>query len=153
MLTGHVSLKFMEVRGVVCRSLNCINHINHKLLSPPTCPLFIHTDTHTYRVIKKSLCTLWLQYSKLQVMFKVSFASLQTFIDTSNCVIEDRVQYSTVHIRNVFCGYNLQIISCLGIVRIHWGFACFCNVIIRCTENFWSSGIYIYTLYLLSKSS
>ena len=24
-------------------------------------------------------------------------ASLQTFIDTSNCVLEDRVQYSTVH--------------------------------------------------------
>jgi len=33
-----------------------------------------------YRVIKKSLCTWWLQYRKLQVMFKVSSASLQTFI-------------------------------------------------------------------------
>jgi hypothetical protein len=28
---------------------------------------------------------------------KVSPASLQTFIDTPNCVLEDRVQYSTVH--------------------------------------------------------
>jgi hypothetical protein len=28
-------------------------------------------------------------------------ASLQTFIDTPNCVLEDRVQYSTVHIPNV----------------------------------------------------
>jgi hypothetical protein len=33
-------------------------------------------------VIKKSLFTWWLQHSKLQVMFKVSPASLQTFIDT-----------------------------------------------------------------------
>jgi hypothetical protein len=30
----------------------------------------------------KSLCTWWLQYRKLQVMFKVSPASLQTFIHT-----------------------------------------------------------------------
>jgi hypothetical protein len=28
-------------------------------------------------------------------MFKVSPACLQTFIDTPNCVLEDRVQYST----------------------------------------------------------
>ena len=27
----------------------------------------------------------------------------QTFIVTPNCVLEDRVQYSTVHILNVFC--------------------------------------------------
>jgi hypothetical protein len=36
-------------------------------------------------------------------MFKFSPASLQTFIDTPNCVLEDRVQYSTVRIPNVFC--------------------------------------------------
>ena len=30
-------------------------------------------------------------------------ASLQTFIDTPEFVLEDRVQYSTVHIPNVFC--------------------------------------------------
>ena len=35
-------------------------------------------------------------------MFKVSPAGLQTFIDAPNCVLEDRVQYSTVHIPNVF---------------------------------------------------
>jgi hypothetical protein len=35
-----------------------------------------------YRVVKKSLFTWWLQYSKLQVMFKISPSSLQTFIDT-----------------------------------------------------------------------
>jgi hypothetical protein len=49
-------------------------------------------------------------------MFKVSPASLQTFIDMPNCVLEDRVQYSTVHIPNVFCHGHLQIINCVGIV-------------------------------------
>jgi len=82
-----------------------------------------------YRVIKKSLCTWWLQYRKLQVMFKVSCASLQTFIEAPNCVLEYRVQYSTVHIPNVFCNGHLQIINCAGIVRMHW---------VRCTETFWS---------------
>jgi len=52
-------------------------------------------------------------------MFKVSPASLQTFIDTPNCVLEDRVRYSTVHIPNVFCDGHLQLINCVGIVRIH----------------------------------
>jgi hypothetical protein len=77
-----------------------------------------------YRVIKKSLCTWLLQYRKLQVMFKVSPVSLQTFIDTPNCALEDRVQYSTVHIPNVLCDGHI--------------FECFCTVIIRCTETFWS---------------
>jgi hypothetical protein len=44
-------------------------------------------------------------------MFKGSPASLQTFIDTPNCVIEDRVQYITVRIPNVFCDGNPQIIN------------------------------------------
>jgi hypothetical protein len=52
------------------------------------------TYTVLYRVIKKSLGTWWLQYRKLQVMFKVSPASLQTFIDRPNFVLEDCVQYS-----------------------------------------------------------
>ena len=47
-------------------------------------------------------------------MFKVSPASLQTFIDTPNCVLEDRVQYSTVHIPNVFCDVHLQLTNCVG---------------------------------------
>ena len=49
-------------------------------------------------------------------MFKVSPASLQTFIDTLNCVLKDRVQYSTVHIPNVLGDRHLQLISCVGIV-------------------------------------
>jgi hypothetical protein len=52
-------------------------------------------------------------------MFKMSPASLQKFIDTPNCVLEDRVQYSTVHIPNVFCDGHLHIITCVGIVRMH----------------------------------
>jgi hypothetical protein len=64
---------------------------------------------------------------QLQVMFKMFPASLQTFIDTPNCVLEDRVQYSTVHIPTVFCDGHLQIINCVGIVRIHR---------VRCTETF-----------------
>jgi hypothetical protein len=42
-----------------------------------------------YRLIKKSLCIWWLQWRDLQVMFKVSSASLQTYIDTPYCVLED----------------------------------------------------------------
>jgi hypothetical protein len=57
-------------------------------------------------------------------MFRMSPASLQTFTDTSNCVLEDRIPYSTVHIPNVFCDGHLQIINCVGII-----FGCFlyCN--------------------------
>jgi len=44
-----------------------------------------------------------IKIQNLQVIFKVPPASLQTFIDTPNCVLEDRVRYSTVHIPNVFC--------------------------------------------------
>jgi len=46
-------------------------------------------------------------------------ASLQTFIDRPNCVLEDRVQYSTVHIPNVFCDNHLPIINYVRIIRIH----------------------------------
>jgi len=52
-------------------------------------------------------------------MFKVSLAILQTIIDTSHCVLEDRVQYSTVHIPIVFCDGHLQLIIYVGIVRIN----------------------------------
>jgi hypothetical protein len=64
-------------------------------------------------------------------MFKVSPASLQTFIDTLICVFEDRVQYSTVHIPNAFFDGHLQIIKCVGIVRIHGVFI----APQRCTET------------------
>ena len=77
-------------------------------MEPIGCP---ETSVRNYRVIKKCLCTWWLQYRKLQVMFKVSPACLQTFIDTPNCVLEDCVQYSTVHIPNVFCDGHLHLIN------------------------------------------
>jgi hypothetical protein len=37
----------------------------------------------------------------------MSPASLQTFIDMLNCVLEDSVQYSTVHIPSEFFDDNL----------------------------------------------
>jgi hypothetical protein len=56
-------------------------------------------------------------------MFKVSPASLQTFIDTPNCVLEDHVQRSAVRIPNVFCDGLLQLTNCVRIVRIHLSFS------------------------------
>jgi len=46
-------------------------------------------------------------------MLKVSPASLQIFFDTPKCVLEDRVQYSTVHIPNVFCDGHLRLNNCV----------------------------------------
>jgi hypothetical protein len=37
--------------------------------------------------------------------------SRQTFIDTPNCILENRVQYRAVHVPNVFCDGHLQIIN------------------------------------------
>jgi hypothetical protein len=48
-------------------------------------------------------------------MFKTFPASLQTFIDTPKCVLEDGVRYSTVHIPNVFCDGHLQAIQFCGV--------------------------------------
>jgi hypothetical protein len=64
-------------------------------------------------------------------MFKLSPASRQTFIDTPNYVLEDRVQYSMVRVQYsmahtlnvlVFCEVHLQTINCVRTVRIHWAF-------------------------------
>jgi hypothetical protein len=60
----------------------------------------------------------------LKVCVCVCPTDLQTFIDTTNCILEDRVQYSTVYIPNVFCDGYFHIINCVGIV------------IVRCTETF-----------------
>ena len=55
-------------------------------------------------------------------MFKVPPASLQTFSDMPNCVLEDRVQYSTVHIPNVFCDGHLHIMNCVESVIVIYNF-------------------------------
>jgi hypothetical protein len=68
-------------------------------------------------------------------MVKVFPASFQTFIDKPNYVLEDRVQYSTVHIPDVFCDDHLQIINCVVIIL--------CTVIIRCTLDHPVQLIYI----------
>jgi hypothetical protein len=62
---------------------------------------------------------LIIRVQKVAGNVQVSLTSLQTFIDAPNCVLEDRVQYSTVHIPNVFRDGHLQIINCAGIFRIH----------------------------------
>jgi len=47
-------------------------------------------NENIYWVIKKSLYTWWFKYTKLQVIFEVSPANLQTFIDTPNSILEER---------------------------------------------------------------
>jgi hypothetical protein len=90
-----------------------------------------------YWLIKKSLCTWWSQYRKLQVTSSLSPASLQTFIDTPNCVLEDRVQYSTVRIPYVFCYPKFQLHYHGKRLKLFKIFLhVFCTVIIRCTETF-----------------
>jgi hypothetical protein len=74
-----------------------------------------------YRVIKISV-HLKITIQKVTSNVQSVPRSLQTFIDTPNCVLEERVQYSTVHIPNVFCDGHLQTINCVGTVRIQWVF-------------------------------
>jgi hypothetical protein len=92
--------------------------------------LSCHTAWHfrsvpsNYRVIKKSLCTWWLQYRKLQVIFKMSPASLQTFIDTRLTLTPSVIPNSNYVI--MVSDWNCLKYFCVF----------FCNVIIRCTETF-----------------
>jgi hypothetical protein len=60
-------------------------------------------------------------------VFCVLFVCLQTFTDTPNCVLEDRVQYSTVPIANVLCD---------GHLRYHDKWLKLFKTIISCTETF-----------------
>ena len=55
---------------------------------------------------------LMITIQKVTSNVQVCPASLQTFFDMPNCVLEDRAQYSTGHILNVFCDGHLQIINC-----------------------------------------
>jgi len=56
-------------------------------------------------------------------MFEVTLPVSRQFVDTPNCVLEDHVHYSMVHIQDVFC-----LKYCIFVV--------FCTVIVRCTETF-----------------
>jgi hypothetical protein len=53
-----------------------------RILQSSTLQIVIFFSVLKYRVIKNSPCAWRLQYRKLQVIFKVSPASLQTFINT-----------------------------------------------------------------------
>jgi hypothetical protein len=46
--------------------------------------------------------------------------TISRFIDTPNCVLEDRVQYSTVHIPNVFCVSHWNCLKYLCVHRDFW---------------------------------
>jgi hypothetical protein len=94
------------------------------------CNFFFLVTVRRYNVIKKSLCTRWLKYRKLQAMFKVSPASLKTFIDTRLTLTQ-----------SVFPNYNYVImVSDLNCLKHFYVF--FCTVIIRFREIFWSPCIW-----------
>jgi hypothetical protein len=63
--------------------LLCDLDLSALALCTPTAIAIPHFRTEYYRAIKKYLCTWWLQYRKLQVMLKVSPASLQTWQPTA----------------------------------------------------------------------
>jgi hypothetical protein len=89
---------------------------------------------HIHKVIKKSLYTQWLLHRKLKVMFKVSPASLQTFIDTKFTLTPSVIPNSNYFI-------NVSDWNCLKY------FCDFFTVIIRCTQAFWSPGTF-YSLHI-----
>jgi hypothetical protein len=82
-----------------------------------------------YRVIIKSLYTWWLQYTKLQVMFKESPASLQIF--------DTRLTLTPSIMLNSNYVIMVSDWNCLKYLCVF-----FYYVIILCTETFWSPGIW-----------
>jgi hypothetical protein len=79
---------------------------------------------YKYRVIKNSLCTWWLKYRKLQVMFNMFCASRQTVIDTPNYVLEDtRFTLTPSVIPNSNYVIMLSDLNCL---KYFWVFL-YCN--------------------------
>jgi hypothetical protein len=90
---GKASTKFsktldsIRIRSVclpvtACETQNCCYHSHHDNHSAVSIRLVkMSCGKGIHRVIKKSLCAWWLQNRNLQVLFKGSHASLQTFID------------------------------------------------------------------------
>jgi hypothetical protein len=78
----------------------------------------------TYRVINKSLCTWWLPYRNLKVMFKMSPASLQIFIGT-RLTLTPSVILNSIYVIMVSDWNCLKRFLCV-----------FYTEIIRCTETF-----------------
>jgi hypothetical protein len=81
-----------------------------------------------YRVLKKSLYAWWLQYRKLQVIFKVSrhlLARLTVFSKTVFIIAHSEcIMFKILH----FCVF-------------------FCTVIVRFRETFWSLSVIPYNFY------
>jgi hypothetical protein len=86
-------------------------------------------------VVKKSLFTWWLQYRKLQVMFKVPPRQSPRHLVTRR----------TVFLKIVFsiARYTFRMCSVMAIFRS----SVVCTVIVRCTETFWSPCIMSTCLY------
>jgi hypothetical protein len=93
-----------------------------------------------YKVIKKSLCTWWLQYRKLQIM-------LPHYLAQSDCLAADRQGQGDTRLTltpSVIPNSNYVIMvsdwNCLKYFCVF-----FCTVLIRCTETFWSrcSSVYL----------
>jgi hypothetical protein len=61
----------------------------------------LHYISHIIQVDQKVSVHLMITIQTVTSNVQSVTASLQTFIDTPNSVLEDRVQYSTVHIPNV----------------------------------------------------
>jgi hypothetical protein len=73
--------------------------------------------------IKKCLCTWWLQYRKIQVMFKVFPNSLQTFIDvrlTSTPSVHSNSNYVIMVSDWNFLKYLCVFLCCNH--QVHWDF-------------------------------
>jgi hypothetical protein len=85
-------------------------------------------------MIRKSLCTWWLQYRKLQVMFNVSLVSLQTFIDTRLTLAPLAISNSKYvmmvsdwNCLNHFCVFlccNHQVHRDILITLYYWSYTC-----------------------------
>jgi hypothetical protein len=115
-ITQYVCLLSCNIRCVLWRKttgIQCADVLINTLLT-----WYSVLSYCLYRMIKKS-AHLMITIQNVTSNFKVSPASLQTFINKSNCVLEERVRYSTVQIPNVFCDGHLQIIDCVEIVLTH----------------------------------
>jgi hypothetical protein len=77
-----------------------------------TRPYILFNNTYLIQGNQKVSVHLMITIQKVTSNVQSVPTSLLTFIDTPNCVLEDRFQYSTVHIANVFCDGHLQIINC-----------------------------------------
>jgi hypothetical protein len=109
----------------------CIYNQNHK----PDIPRYI------YRVIKKSLCTWWLQYRKLQVMFKVSHSPVSRHLLTHQTV------FSKTVFNIAWSKFQMCFVMAVFKSSTVWGMFKYCSVTVMHIfflpfwGNFWFRGM------------